>query len=322
MTPVADTRALRHWVHSYSKSMAGGPHLVICCAEHPGSGAWSRSSAGHGPDRAVVRLATCVSQVPAVVLLELTAGGARGITVALDGCARPCEAEVVVALAGAFLLGLGRPETITCAKATPVERKRGAAWPILGENAVPVSRRALFGRSDGLQLDEPSKNPTERVLAVLRELTDGNGPGTGLDGIPTGIPRLTASRCAGSGACARSCPEDALTVTRTVLADARGGQDAMAQFQLTFDASRCTACGQCLQVCPESALQPAGEQTWSSLLAGVGVSLRAGLIRRCARCGSGHGRTGDLCAVCAFRAKNPFGSVMPPGSADLSGRSS
>lgn len=317
MTPVADTRPLRHWLHS-----AGGQHLVICCAEHPDPAAWSRSIAGHGSGRAVVHLATCVSQVPAAVLLELVAGGATGITVTLDGCADSCETEVVVARAVAFLLALGRPETIACAKATPVERKRGAAWPILGENAVPVSRRALFGRPDGLQLVEPSENPTDRVLAVLRELAHGDGPWTELDGIPTGVPRLTASRCAGSGACARVCPEDALTLTRTVLAEARADQDAMAQFQLTFDASRCTDCGKCLQICPESALQRAGEQVWSSLLAGTSVSLRVGLVRRCARCGSGHGRSGDLCAVCAFRAGNPFGSAMPPGLAALSGTSS
>jgi ferredoxin len=322
MTPVADTRPLRHWLHRYSKSMAGGPHLVICCAEHPDPAAWSRSIAGPGPDHAVVHLATCVSQVPAAVLLELVAGGAAGITVTLDGCANPDETAVVVARAGSFLLALGRPETIACAKATPAERKRGAAWPIMGENAVPVSRRALFGRPDGLRLVEPSENPTDRLLAVLRELAEGDGPWTELDGIPTGVPRLAASRCAGSGACARSCPENALALTRTVLAEAGTGQEAMAQFQLTFDASRCTGCGQCLQICPESALQRAGEHLWSSLFAGTGVSLRVGLIRRCARCGSGHGRSGDLCAVCAFRAGNPFGSAMPPGLAALSGKSS
>jgi ferredoxin len=96
----------------------------------------------------------------------------------------------------------------------------------------------------------------------------------------------------------------------------------MAQFQLTFEALRCAGCGQCLQICPESALQRSGEQVWSSLLTGTSVRLRAGLIRRCARCGIEHGRSGDLCAVCAFRAGNPFGSVMPPGFADLSERSS
>jgi len=302
--------------------MAGGPHLVICCAEHPDPGAWSRSIAGPGREHAVVRLTTCVSQVPAAVLLELVAGGAKGITVTLEGCANRWETEVLVARSGALLLALGRPETIACAKARPVERQRGGAWPILGEDAVPVSRRALFGRPDGLHLLEPSENPTERLVAVLTELAVGDGPWTELDSIPTGVPRLTAPRCAGSGGCARICPADALTLTRTVLAEASGDQDEMAQFQLTFDAPRCTGCGQCLQVCPESALQQSGEQVWSSLLAGTSVSLRVGLIRRCARCGTGHGRAGDLCEVCAFRTGNPFGSAMPPGFAAVSGRSS
>jgi ferredoxin len=317
MTPVADTRPLRHWLHS-----AGGPHLVICCAEHDDPAAWSRSVVGPGSEHAVVQLATCVSRVPAAALLELVAGGAAGITVALDGCAEPGETEDVVVRAGAFLRALGRPESVVVGRAAPVERRRHAAWPILGENAVPVSRRALFGRPDGLQLVEPSENPTDRMVVVLRELADGDGPWTELDALPTRVPRFTAPRCAGSGACARICPEDALTLTRTVLAEASGDQDAMAQFQLSFEASRCTGCGQCLQICPESALQRSGEQVWSSLLAGTSVGLRVGLIRRCARCGTGHGRSGDLCAVCAFRAGNPFGSAMPPGFAALSGRSS
>jgi ferredoxin len=302
--------------------MAAGPHLIICCAEHPDPASWACSVAGPGSGRAVVHLASCVSQVPAAVLLELVAGGASGMTVTLDGCANPGETEVVVARAGAFLRALGRREAMACATAPPSDRRGGATWPILGENAVPVSRRALFGRPDGLELVEPSENPTSRTVAVLRELADGDGPWTGLDGIPTGVPRLTASRCAGSGACARSCPQDALDLTRTVLAEAGSDHDAMAQFQLTFDASRCTGCERCLQICPESALQRAGEHLWSSLLAGTGASLRVGLTRRCARCGTPHGRSGDLCAVCAFRVGNPFGSAMPPGRAAFSGKSS
>jgi len=310
MTTTADTRPVRHWLHR-----ADDPHLVICCVEHADPIGWSRVVAaprGRGCEHAVVQLATCLSQVSPAVLLELVAGGASGVTVALDGCANPSEAEAVVAQAAIFLSALSRPETTEVAKSLPPDRKRGAPWPILGEGAVPVSRRALFGRPDGLALLEPSEHPTQRLAAVLRELAVGAGSATELDGIPTGVPRLTASRCAGSGVCTRSCPVDALTLTRTVLADARPGQDAMAQFQLTFDPGRCTDCGQCLQVCPESALQRPGEYLWSSLVAGELVTLKVGLIRRCARCGMSNGRSGDLCAVCAYRSSNPFGSRMPP----------
>jgi ferredoxin len=312
MTTVTDTRPLRHWLHS-----ADGPHLVICCVEHPDPGAWSRAVIGVGGSRgqsselAVVQLATCLADVNPAVLLELVAGGARGITVVLDGCASPCAAEAVVARADSFLLALGRPETVDGVLALPRDRKHGAPWPILGESAVPVTRRALFGRPDGLDLVEPSEHPMERLVVVLGELAGGDG--TELDGIPTGIPKLTASRCAGSSACARTCPADALTLTRTVLAEARADEDAIAQFQLTFDPAKCNDCGQCLEVCPESTLARSGDHLWSSLLAGEPVELRVGLIRRCARCGVGHGGSGDLCAVCAYRAANPFGSSMPPG---------
>jgi len=315
MTTIPDTRPLRHWLHG-----ADGPHLVISCAEHPDTGIWSRAITEPGSEHAlvhaVIHMSTCVAQVTPAVLLELVAGGASGITVALDGCANPTDAEAVVARAGAFLSALGRPETIDGARAVPRSRKHGKPWSILRESAVPVSRRVLFGRSGRLDLVEPSKHPTERLLAVLRELSGGEGSETELDGIPTGVPRLTASRCAGSGVCARICPVDALTLTRTVLAEADAQQDAMAQFQLSFDPARCTDCGQCLHVCPESALDRGGEHVWSSLLAREQVSLRVGLIRRCARCGGPHGRSGELCAVCTYRAANPFGSTMPPGWPD------
>jgi ferredoxin len=308
MTTVADTRPLRHWLHGTQ-----GLHLLICCAEHPDPGAWSRAIACPGSEHAVVQVGTCIAQVSPAVLLELVAGGASGITVALDGCADRFDAEAVVSRAGTFMSALGRAETIGGAFAPPLGRKNGSAWPILGQGAIPVSRRAMFGRRDSLALVEPSDHPSERLVAVLAELADQDGLGTQLDGIPTGIPRFTASRCAGSGVCARICPTGALTMTRTVLAEAKPDQDVMAQFQLTFDPVRCTDCGQCLKVCPESALQRSREYVWSSLLAGERVGLRVGLIRRCSRCGMGHGRSGDLCAVCAYRVAYPFGSTMPPG---------
>jgi len=311
MTTIADTRPLRHWLHS-----AGGPHLVICCVEHPDPGVWSRAIVGPsapGSEHAVIQLTTCIAEVATAVLLELIAGGASGITAALDGCANPLEAKAVVARAGTFLPPLGRPETISDALTLPTYRKRGALWPILGETAVPVSRRSLFGRTDDLHLVEPSEHPTKRLVTVLRELAGGDVSGIELDGIPTGVPNLTASRCAGTGVCARTCPVDALTLTRTVLAEANPGQDVIAQFQLTFEPAKCTDCGQCLQVCPESALERSDDYAWSSLLSAERVDLRVGLIRRCARCGAGHSGAGDLCAVCAYRAANPFGSTMPPG---------
>ena len=311
MTIVADTRPMRHWLRG-----TDSPHLVICCGEHPDPGAWSHAkvgSAGPVAEVAVVQLTTCLAEVNPAVLLELVAGGASGITVALDGCANPHAAEAVATRAAEFLSTLGRQEAIDGALVQPRHRKHGMAWPILGERDVPLSRRALLGRPDGLDLLEPSEHPTERLVTALRELTEREGSWTELDAIPTGIPILTASPCAGSGVCARACPVDALTLTRTVLAEASPDQDAIDQFQLVFEPARCTDCGQCLQVCPESALERSGEYVWSSLLAAVRVDLRVGLIRRCGRCGVGHGRSGDFCAVCAYRAANPFGSTMPPG---------
>jgi len=350
MTAVADTRPLRHWLHA-----ANHPQLVLCCVEHSDVSSWASASGGAavagvgGSKGAVVQLDGCIADLSPAVLLELVAGGASGITVALDGCADAGVAEAVAARAASFLSALDRSEGIASATASPAHRKHEdgthtdakntvrkppASWPILGESAVPVSRRALFGRADRLVLAEPSEHPTQRLVEVLRELAGPKAPGpkapgpeapgpeapadrwTELDAIPTGVPTLTASRCAGTGVCARTCPVDALTLTRTVLAQAKHEQAAIAQFRLTFDPASCTDCGKCLEVCPENAIERSGDYLWSSLLAGERVDLRAGLIRPCARCGGGYGGSGELCAVCAYRAVNPFGSTMPPGHPD------
>lgn len=349
MTAVAvDTRPLRHWLRT-----ADGAHLVICCVEHPDPGAWSHAVLRPGARHAVVQLVTCVAQAGPAVLLELIAGGASGITVALDGCADRAAAEVLVARASDLLTAL-RPLRATDPRASdtragdtraghpragddrattgrsgagqatgdwaidgtgslPTHRDQLPAWPLLRVNMVPMSRRALLGRPDGLDLAEPSAHPTERLVSVLRELAGGRDPGTLLDDIPTGVPRLTAAACAGSAVCSQTCPVGALTVTSVVLAKATEQRLEMAQFELTFAPGRCTDCGQCLQVCPEQALVRSGDYLWSSLLAPGDVRLRVGLVRRCARCGGPHGRLGELCGVCAYRAANPFGSSMPPG---------
>jgi len=344
MTAAAlDTRPLRHWLHT-----ADRPYLVVCCAEHPDPGAWAHAVLRQGIHHAVVQLDTCVTQASPAVLLELIAGGASGITVALDGCADREGAGVLVARASDLLTALqplratqeragderattgrtgasqtgasqtgasqtGGDRAIDGAEVLPPPREHAPTWPVVHVDAVPMSRRALLGRPDGLEVAEPSVHPTERIVSALLELAGGQDPGTVLDGIPTGVPRLTAPACAGSAVCEHTCPDGALALTSVVLADAAADRPEMAQFQLTFAPGRCTDCGQCVQVCPERALVRSGEYLWSSLFAGEPVSLRVGLIRRCARCGTAHGRVGDLCAICAFRAANPFGSAMPPG---------
>src|SRR5664279_26390 len=99
MTAAAvDTRPLRHWLHT-----ADRPHLVVCCAEHPDPGAWSHAVVRPGIRHAVVQLDTCMAQAGPAVLLELIAGGASGITVAVDGCADREGSAVLVARASDLL---------------------------------------------------------------------------------------------------------------------------------------------------------------------------------------------------------------------------
>ncbi|MDQ1483272.1 MAG: hypothetical protein QOF35_1348, partial [Actinomycetota bacterium] len=205
---LSDPRRLRELLHG-----AGAPHLLICCVEHPDPHAWSRALFVPGSAHAVVHRSTCVARLNPAVLLELVADGATGITVVLDRCADSDGAQEVVERTSRFLSALGRGESVDGVSTLPRARKRGVAWPLLSESSAPVSRRALLGRADGFQVAKPSAHATERLVAALRELSDESGSGNELDAIPTGVPRLSASRCAGSGVCARTCPEDALTLT-------------------------------------------------------------------------------------------------------------
>jgi ferredoxin len=323
MTVPADTRPLRRWL----AAAAARTGVLVACREHEHIDAWRVPS--DGTPQIIYRLDGCVADVPPAAFLEILAGGALGVTALLDGCADPAAARRVVTRASrlAALVAVGQPVKILTAPplaepalAEPgrVSRFRRGRPPlereVLDARAMPVSRRALVGL-DGA-LGDLDAHPGQRLFSVVRELLGGAPVPSELDDLPTGAGQLEAAQCCGSAVCVRTCPTQALRLTVTDLAAVDGASsanDALQQFALTFDPAQCIDCGQCVELCPESAMSRVGPLPWSQALNGMPMTLRVAMVRRCTRCGMPNDAAGSLCAVCAFRTSDPFGSALPPG---------
>jgi ferredoxin len=112
-------------------------------------------------------------------------------------------------------------------------------------------------------------------------------------------------KCTACGICERACPTGAMGFL--IHEENR--------YQLTFNAGSCTGCGVCLNLCDPGALQKAGIPRLSDWLAEEPITLRHGELNRCRRCGATYDSRSEteLCAVCDYRKRNPFGSRLPKG---------
>jgi ferredoxin len=115
---------------------------------------------------------------------------------------------------------------------------------------------------------------------------------------------IANDHCTACGVCARICPTGALKLI--------AGEDNT--YQLAFTSAACIACDACVQLCEPAALMRT-TATLDEVLSSEVVALRSGTLRACTKCGAKFAaETGsELCSVCEFRRKNPFGSRLPPG---------
>ena len=293
-----------HALQSWLAHEVDEQDLELVCAEHPDP---SRGA----PDRTVVRLSTCVADVPGHELLELLLVGARQVDVRLDGCGDPAAAaahvEPVVRVLRAA--GIDRLTVEPVEPAGPDEGAAGARRTVLDADRLPVPRRRLFGLSAGVAraMPVPDDDPHTRLVSAVRAL------------VPTATPelaeldspslRLTARGCTACGVCVQACPSDALRIQH-----ASGGA-AIAISTLLQTPAACTGCRSCLDLCPDDVLQAAGPWPWSALLVDREVGVTTLTTASCERCGASFPTTsGDrFCPTCTYRRRNPFGSALPPG---------
>ena len=312
-----------HWV----ARQPVGLELELVCVEHPGP---SRGE----PGRTVVRLATCIREVPAHEVVELLTAGAATVVVRRDGCehrgtATDHLAPVVRVLAAAGVPRLriddaGRPTTDDAAPARrglaglgrrPLRtRPRQVTREVLDAGRMPVPRRQVLGLSPGPARELPdalASGPHRTNAAVAALLPAGSRAAADL---PSAAVRLAARACTACGVCVRACPTDALSVRSL------GGADGSPMItSLLQDPTGCDGCLRCVQMCPADVLTVTGTWGWDEVLARVDepevapvASLTTAECRRC------HARfpttdAASLCPVCTYRRANPFSSALPPG---------
>ncbi len=290
------------------------PIIELACARHP------QADSGPYPDAVALRTTGCLAALGPSAYVGLLAQGAERLIVRLDACdtcpigaARP-RIESAVAVAQALgPAGVGDGWLATTGEPPLPGSKR----PIYDVANPPVSRRSLFRlfsretsrlAAQTLLPDEPptAASPApprerRRLIQALRRLTGqvaGEQPlaGSGF------VSLIASSACTACGVCARACPTGALAFS----------QDGLA-FALRFRPGACTDCGICLDVCEPGALARTAPPTVAEALSAEPLTLRAGAIQKCARCGAHFAATEGqkLCPVCEFRRQNPFGSRMP-----------
>lgn len=262
----------------------------------------------HNPDYgdpkvdAVITLTGCLATLGVSAYLSLAAQNVRRVRVRLDACDQ-CplaslvpQIETTIRQASSLLKALDRQQTVTVTE--PVQRLKRR--PVYSVKNPPVSRRGFFqvigqrGRDILPSLDGDSER--DRLIAALRCLAPDNSEYAVPDDDFTTLS--VTDTCNACTTCARICPTGALAFARDENS-----------FQIAFMPSACVNCGLCLKFCEPQAINRQGAPTIGAIISDEPVVLYSGQLTRCRKCNTLFAaKSGeDLCTVCAFRARNPFG---------------
>lgn len=295
--------ALLAWLRRERAEREGPLTIVLLGHGRLPPGGAAPSPRGTGSAQVVIEGPPHLSRVPAAAFLEiaLTAGHLR--VTEWTEAAQEAAAVLAVLTAASSWDGVASIEQWRAPRAQGGHRVRPIRW-----DAPPLPRRLLFGRSDAPQAPhlDPGGSDSTWMHAVITQQLELLQPEERAEAlaqlrrVPRSGSRVQASAaCAGTGTCVRTCPADALVLTRSE-----------GTFALDLLGSACIECGLCADFCPEEALTLSEDADWSD---GASRRLRVGQLRRCRSCRTPHGRAGELCAPCAFRQENPTGHRLPPG---------
>ncbi len=278
--------------------------IEIACALHPDP------APGDAKVDGVVTSTGCLAALDTSTYLSLAANGVKQVRVRLDACAQ-CplaavqpEIEATIRQASDLLASIGCPQTVAAAPAVPKPKRR----TVYSAKNPPISRRGFFqalgqqGRDLLPSLEGESAR--HRLIRALRAVK----PATLDARVPVDAATFTVSdACNACTTCARICPTEALEFARDET-----------RYQLAFSASKCIDCGLCLKYCEPGALKREGAPTVGEFISAESVVLHEGTLKRCRKCHvlfAGQSDT-DLCPVCAFRRKKPFGAALPQPTAN------
>jgi ferredoxin len=275
---------------------------------------------------AAIRLKGCLAGIGSGGYFALLALGLEEVIVRDDACSQcawgelKTQIEAQIASTQRLLAAWERADALRASGS--LEGQALFERTVWEASNPPLSRRDLFRLASRqgqmaaarvLSADHPNtgKHASRQRLRILTAIAHFPKPPEScrtlsLEGL--GFAVLTISEdCTACSVCARLCPTGALLFTN---------QDDL-HYQLDFDPRTCIGCGACMVVCGPQAIDmqtaPKFEQVFGSQ---EPVSLIAGDLAHCERCQTMYAAHpgSRLCPPCEFRQKNPFGSMLPPGS--------
>lgn len=299
----------RKLLHCVSQ-MVDHERVEVACKHHP-----APAVGNHNVD-AVVRTNGCLSRLGASAYLGLFAIGVDQAIIRLDACAAcPLSAlrpQIDAAIDEAHMLGGHALDGLVIEASPPSRRAR--TRPVHSVLNPPVSRRGLlrmmtlqgagqaeavishYAQESGADSNVPAER--RRQLAALRYLP----PDAGAPLPDHAFTQLTVSEaCTACGLCARVCPTGALAF-----------YESDADFALNFTTADCVNCTLCVRLCEAQAIRTSGVPPRDDVLSGVTVTLYRQQLKTCHKCHATFTGDGDYCPTCAFRRRNPFGSVADP----------
>lgn len=292
--------------------------VELACALHP--------NIEQGPSQVhlVLNTGACLAALgPSAIMALLTLGVAH-VVLRVDYC-HSCplaesrsEIDFMVTQLENLLARheeLGSPVTLLEAVSDDLPSRKVASI-----KAPPKSRRDFFrtlttpeALPEEVQLlmlprvSDAGKHPPSERLRLIRALK--STPKDWHSSKPLGTyqtAKISADdKCTACGVCDRACPTGAI----------RFNEQDGERFTLTFDAGSCTTCGLCITYCEPRALSRDGFPSLYDWMSEEPLILRSGLLKYCSRCGATFAESlaGDLCPLCDFRKKQPFGSRLPDG---------
>jgi Fe-S-cluster-containing hydrogenase component 2 len=267
----------------------------------------SRTSAS-----AVLRV-SCLAWLSPSLLIAMLAQGVTGLWLDDTACAA-CpiggarEAIVRSVDTANQLLGLfGRSPAVDLYTGSPERLGKTRGLEVWDPQRPVYSRRDLFTAfrrvaaqaavrvaDQAMPAPAPAKLPhhlpAQRALlsVALPHLMVEGAPAGSLSGLPLGRVEVSQA-CTACGLCARLCPTGALVF-------AQAGE----RYSLSFSITKCLgeACRLCRLICPVQAVGFAGQASPSELVNEALLTLRAGGMAPCSRCGARTAAPADGPAVC------------------------
>jgi ferredoxin len=274
-------------------------------------------------DSTAVRIKGCLAGLGSGAYLMLVALGVENILVRLDACAE-CEwmdlgkrVELQVTQAKQILEISDKAECVSYVTESVQTMQR----PLWDAYNPPLSRRDLFrmvaqqGKVAMARAMEETDTNQAKMMGYNRRRLLG-----AIDHLPVNQDFLPISlidfdfaivsasdECTACGTCANTCPTHALSLKK---------HDDNSSYTLMFSPQNCIGCEACEHVCAPAAITidhaPLSDLIFGRMETRV---IRTGKLRRCNRCHTLMAdRNGEeLCALCEYRSKHPFGSMVPPG---------